>query len=108
MQIEEAFRDLKNTNNGLSLRHCRSFQKGRIDVALLVAAITTLLLWLTGLVAKAQNMRRSFQANSVKTRNVLSAFLIGWQYFQRHILNSRVKNFNLAIEETHQDFCQCL
>jgi len=52
MQIEESFRDLKNTNNGLSFRHCRSYQKGRLNVALLIAAITTFLLWLVGLAAK--------------------------------------------------------
>ena len=55
MQIEEALRDLKNTNNGLSLRHCRSYQKGRLNVALLIAAITHFLLWLIGLVAKQKN-----------------------------------------------------
>lgn len=32
MQIEETFRDLKNTNNGISLRYCRSYQKGRLNI----------------------------------------------------------------------------
>jgi hypothetical protein len=70
MQIEESFRDLKNTNNGLNLRHCRSYEKGRLNVALLIALITTFILWIAGLSAKIKNVDRTFQANTVKTRDV--------------------------------------
>ncbi len=84
MQIEEAFRDLKNTNNGLSLRHCRSHQKGRLNIALLIAAITHFLLWLIGLVAKQKGVHYSYQANTIKHRNVLSTFSIGCQHLNRH------------------------
>jgi len=77
MQIEEAFRDLKNTNNGLSLRHCRRYQKGRLNIALLIAAISHFLLWLIGWVAKQEGVHYSYQANTTKHRNVLSTFSIG-------------------------------
>lgn len=83
MQIEEAFRDLKNTRNGFSLRHCRSFDTGRLNVALLIAAIAMLLLWTVGIMAKREQHHRLFQANTVRHRNVLSVFTIGWQYLKR-------------------------
>ena len=108
MQIEEGFRDLKNTNNGLSLRHCRSYTKGRLNMALLIAAIASLLLWLLGLMAKRQNLHYSFQANTVKTRNVLSSFMIGWQYLKRYGNNIKSVYFKQAITDLNRDFCECL
>jgi hypothetical protein len=83
MQIEEAFRDLKNTRNGFSLRHCRSFDTERLNVALLIAAIAMLLLWIVGVLAKQQSHHVLFQANTVRHRNVLSTFTIGWQCLKR-------------------------
>lgn len=108
MQIEEAFRDLKNTNNGLSLRHCRSYQKGRLNIALLIAAITHFLLWLIGLVAKRKNLHLSFQANTIKNRNVLSTFTIGWQYLRRHGNHIKYIDFKHALRQINRDFIQCL
>ena len=83
MQIEEAFRDLKNTNNGLSLRHCRSFSTKRLNIALLLGAIATFLLWVVGLIAKQNNQHHAFQVNTIKHRSVLSVFTIGWQYLNQ-------------------------
>ena len=77
MQIEEAFRDLKNTRNGFSLRHCRSFETQRLNVALLIGAIAMLLLWIVGIMAKQQKQHVLFQANTIRHRNVLSTFTIG-------------------------------
>lgn len=83
MQIEEAFRDLKNTRNGFSLRHCRSAGIERLNIALLIAAIAMLLLWIVGMLAKQQAHSVLFQANTVRHRNVLSTFTIGRQYLKR-------------------------
>jgi hypothetical protein len=83
MQIEEAFRDLKNTRNGLGLRHCRSFRVERLNVALLIASLTMLVLWIFGNAAKQKNMHYSYQANTEKRINVLSVILIGWQVLIR-------------------------
>ena len=79
MQIEEAFRDLKNTRNGLGLRHCRSYQVDRLNVALLIASLATIILWLVGKAAMKKNLHYSFQTNSEKRNNVLSVISIGWQ-----------------------------
>ncbi len=107
MQIEEAFRDLKNTNNGLGLRHCRSYQKGRLNVALLIAAMATLILWLMGLIAKNKGQQFSFQANTIKKRAVLSTFMLGWQYLKRYGFQIKVKEFELALQQLHQDATLC-
>jgi hypothetical protein len=83
MQIEESFRDLKNTRNGLGLRHCRSYTPARLSVALLIANLSILALWLFGLTARCKNLHYSFQANTEKNRNVLSNIIIGWQVLLR-------------------------
>jgi hypothetical protein len=83
MQIEEGIRDLKNPRNGFSLRECRSYTVDRLNVALLLAAIGMLLLWLLGIVAKNRRLHYSYQANTVKSRNVLSHFMLGWQILTR-------------------------
>lgn len=83
MQIEEAFRDLKNTRNGFGLRHCRSFRVERLNVALLIASLAMLVLWIFGNAAKQKNLHHSYQANTERRSNVLSVILIGWQMLIR-------------------------
>lgn len=83
MQIEESFRDLKNTRNGFSLRHCGSYHKERLDIALLIGALGIFLLWLIGIATKNRKAHYGFQANTVKKVNVLSTFMIGSQAVKR-------------------------
>ena len=85
MQIEEAFRDLKNTRNGFSLRHCRSFDRQRLKVALLIGAIAMFALWVLGTIAKQSENYRLYQANTIRHRAVLSTFTIGWQSIKRKL-----------------------
>ncbi len=92
MQIEETFRDLKNTRNGLGLRHCRSFNTGRLNIALLIAALAMLVLWLFGIAAKQQKLHYSFQSNTEKHRNVLSNFIIGWQVLIQNEIQFNIKD----------------
>jgi IS4 transposase len=95
MQMEEAFRDLKNTRNGLGLRHCRSYRLEKLNVALLIA---TLILWLLGTVAKQKNLHYAFQANTEKRWNVLSNFTIGWQVLERGTIKFTPKELAAALE----------
>jgi len=98
MQLEEAFRDLKNTRNGFSLRHCRSFDMERLNIALLIAAIAMLLLWIIGVITKCKNKHHLYQANTVRHRPVLSTFTIGWQTLRKQQKYS-VADFFEALEE---------
>ena len=77
---------------GFSLRHCRSYTAPRLNVALLIAGIAILLLWLLGLVAKNKKIHFSYQANTVKNRHVLSTIMIGWQALIRGLSCFTQKN----------------
>ena len=46
---------------------------------LLLAALGTLACWLAGLAAEARDWGRHFQANTIRTRRVLSTVFIGRQ-----------------------------
>lgn len=98
MQIEEAFRDLKNTRQGFSLRQCRSFRPERLNVALLIATLAMLILWLFGVAAKQHNLHYSFQTNTEKSREVLSNFMMGWQVLMRNNIQFTKKELMIAFD----------
>ena len=77
MQIEEAFRDQKSQTYGLGSDAHRTKKKGRLEVLLLLAALANWLHYMLGLAAELAGKHRSFQANSVKTRRVLSFNYLG-------------------------------
>ena len=97
MQIEEAFRDLKNHRWGFGLRYARSRNTQRLEVLLLIALLATLLLWLHGLAAKAKQWTRHFQANTERKRTVLSIPFLGQALW-------RSTRFKLSRLELHQAF----
>ena len=68
---------------GLGLRYCRCSDVERMQILLLVAALATLVLWLAGLAAHALDWARRFQANTVRTRSVLSTVFLGRQLLLR-------------------------
>lgn len=83
MQVEETFRDLKSHRWGLGLRYSRCKHAERIQVLLLIAALATLVMWLVGLCGRALHWMRRFQANTERTRPVLSTVFLGRQLIRR-------------------------
>ena len=77
MQIEETFRDAKNHRFGWSFRHARSNSVKRYEVLLLIAAIAMLAATLLGNAAEKQGLHFKYQANTIRTRRVLSLFFLG-------------------------------
>lgn len=77
MQIEQSFRDVKNHRWGWSLRHCGTRRHRRAELLLLVAALAALAQHLVGIAARTQGLHRRHQANTVRSRTVLSVFLLG-------------------------------
>ena len=77
MQIEESFRDLKSTRFGLSLELHRTWQAKRLQVMLLIANLALLVAWLLGKATELTDQHWQYQANTVRTRNVLSTIFIG-------------------------------
>ena len=83
MQIEEAFRDLKNHRWGFALRYARSNNTARLEILLLLALLATWLLWLLGLAARERGIHRQFQANTEYRRRVLSIPFLGLELWRR-------------------------
>lgn len=77
MQIEQNFRDLKSSQYGFSFEHAYSKSIERIQILLMIAMLATLMAYLTGFVAENKGWHYQFQANSSKTKRVLSLFYLG-------------------------------
>lgn len=94
MQIEEGFRDTKSTRFGLGFELNLSYVTERIQILLLIVMLATFIIWLLGNIAVQTNQHRQYQANSIKSRNVLST----------HYLGLRVafdRRFNMTAEDIH-------
>lgn len=103
MQIEEAFRDLKNHRYGFSFRDCMSRQKHRLENLLLIGALATLAAWLVGKSAELKGLHRKFQANTTKTRNVLSTFYLGCEIIASKWITMTLADFRQAIATLRED-----
>ncbi len=90
MQIEQNFRDLKNQRWGFGLRDSRTENIKRLEILLLIGFIGSAVLWLIGIVAEANKLHYSFQANTKRNSRTLSLFSLGWQIL-KHGLNGRCK-----------------
>ncbi len=77
MQIEESFRDVKNHRHGWSLQHVGCRTTKRVEVLLLLAALAMVALNAVGRATAALGMERRYQANTIRTRRVLSDFVLG-------------------------------
>jgi hypothetical protein len=96
--IEETFRDTKSHRFGFGLRYARSRSLARIQVLLLLVALATLVLWLVGLAASAQNLARRFQANTISERAVLSIPFLGRQILLRRLAAFDASALDQALE----------
>ncbi len=72
MQIEQNFRDEKSERFGFGLRASYSRSAERMLVLSLLATLSTIVLWLIGYHAENKGLHLRYQANSIKTRRVLS------------------------------------
>jgi hypothetical protein len=96
MQIEEAFRDLKNTRLGLSLELARTTQLSRLANLVLIGSLTATFAWLCGKATQLAGLHRHFQANSIKHSTVLSTFFVGIRAFKDPTLRLAPHLFDLA------------
>jgi len=77
MQIEELFRDEKNHRFGWSLGMTMTTDPRRLEVLLLLLALGVIAMTLLGLSLEQQQLHYRYQANTVKTRRILSFFVLG-------------------------------
>ena len=84
MQIEETFRDLKCHRWGFGLCYSLCKSAARLNTMLLLAVLASLVVWIVGLAGRSIQANWQLQANTERSREVLSAFFIG-----RELLRTR-------------------
>lgn len=72
MQIEQNFRDEKSERFGFGLRASYSRATGRMMVLSLLATLSTIVMWLLGYHAENKGLHLRYQANSIKSCQVIS------------------------------------
>ena len=77
MQIEESFRDIKSHQFGLGARYIRTRCIYRWGIAMLLAAIVQITLWIIGVIGHSEGFQKYFQANTVKDKKIFSYFTLG-------------------------------
>jgi hypothetical protein len=77
MQIELTFRDLKSHRFGWGFEDARCRSTSRIAAQILLAALASLVCMLVGIAAEAAGLHKSYQANTITKRRVLSLVALG-------------------------------
>lgn len=98
MQIEETFRDTKNVRLGWALDHASSRSADRLEALLLIAALALVSTLLAGAAVEEHGIARRHQANTVRSRRVISLVRLGTYALQsedielglRHVIAKRL------------------
>ena len=93
MQIEESFRDLKT---GLNFNVSKTRKLNYLCVLLLIAMLAQYVLVLLGMVMTLTKSHLGYQANSIKTRSVLSYQYIGLRAFRDRRLRLKKREWEAA------------
>jgi len=99
MQIEEGFRDMKSRQYGLGLEHNKTKQINRLSILILLTTLAHWVLMNLGMMAKLANKHRQYQANSIKTSNVLSLHFIGRRVAIDKHFTLGIKKYLIAIKQ---------
>lgn len=94
MQIEESFRDIKNTRYGLGGRNIQTRCVYRWGIAMLLAAIVQIMLWVIGVIGHSQGFQRRFQSNTVRDKKIFSYFYLGQLIVEFNALDDLVIDYN--------------
>jgi len=103
MQIEESFKDLKT---GLNFNESNTRTYRYLSVLLLLAMLAQYVLFLLGMAVKLSKQHLRYQANSIKTKAVLSYQFIGLRAFKDRYLKLRKADWHrakLKIQELMQE-----
>lgn len=93
MQIEESFRDIKNTRYGLSGRNIETRCIYRWGILMLLAAIAQITLWIIGVIGHSQGFQKVFQSNTVKDKKVFSYFYLGQLIVEFNKINELIFDY---------------
>jgi hypothetical protein len=103
MQIEEAFRDLKNERLGLGLSASRSTNPDRLRVLLLIGALATFVLRCIGEVASEKRLNRQCQSNTRQSRPVLSVITLARQLVRKTVSVWANEKFDAVFQRLKND-----
>ncbi len=93
MEIEESFRDDKSSRYGWALEQSMTRKINRLRVLLMLTAFASFIALLVGAAAEERGLQRHFQANTTRTRRVLSIITLGRRCLERdtpHIFRALV------------------
>ncbi len=102
MQIEEGFRDTKNQQYGIDLAQAKSKSAKRYNHLLLVAALALFILWCIGQVAVEKKYHYKLQANTVRTKMVLSNIYLAMQIIDDKRYEINEKDLRLIFVTIHE------
>ena len=102
MQIEEAFRDMKSVRWGLSLAEANSRATCRYENLMLVGTLATFAIWLMGKIVELKQWQYRYQANTTKSRKVLSTFFLGCRVFCQSAVMFTKDDYTEAIHAMRQ------
>lgn len=108
MQIEQNFRDDKSTVSGLKWRFSRTRCPKKISVLILIASVTTLILWMIGFAAEKNNIHHDFQANTVRTHRVISWVYLAKQMVVHGFKKLRIRKFQTILSLFTLEYNQML
>jgi hypothetical protein len=97
MQIEQSFRDIKNSKYGFSFKHTLTRSIKRLNVLLLIAAIVNFVVWSVGVLAEQKKWHLKCQSNTSKKRT-LSLFYLGAIVLQSKYFNVTISEINSALQ----------
>ncbi len=95
MQIEESFRDLKT---GLNFNDSNTRTLVYLSTLLLFAMLAQYVLFLLGMAVEFSQQNLRYQANSIKTKTVLSYQFIGLRAFKDRYLKLRCRDWKAALQ----------
>lgn len=103
MQIEQNFRDVKSDKFGFGFIHSGTTDLHRLENLFLIAIVAIYIAFLIGMCAEKMNIHRTYQANTIKTRRVLSLPFLGirvWktgiERINKLLLMNVITNFSLS------------
>lgn len=102
MRIEENFRDTKCTRYGFGLKESRSRSVMRMKILVLISALATFACWLAGIMTKKAKLASDYQAQSSKSKGVLSNVYLGREALKRGIKLTQKQFSNLILELFNQ------
>jgi hypothetical protein len=97
MQIEQSFRDTKNSKYGFGFKHTLTRSIKRLNVLLLIAAIVNFILWSVGVLAEQKKWHLKCQSNTSKKRT-LSLFYLGAIVLQSKFFKVTISEINSALQ----------